>query len=155
MTEEEQDAEQQDAQAQHKRCPMLKHHADFAEVTLAIPPCDENLNAHGKTHRQGGEDEVKQACHHGGTQFDGAEVTQESGIGEGDDGLRKVAQHDGVSDAPDFFVCNGGSNHVTKVAFLPDTKNIFPVFQTISYPQSPKICIFAPVKKEHKKNEKT
>ena len=133
---------------------MLKHHANFAEVALAIPPRDENLYAHGKAHRQGSENEVIETSHHGGTQLDGAEMTQESGIGEGNDGLRKVAQHDGVSDAPDFFVCNGGSNHVTKVAFLPDTKIIFPVFQTISYPQSPKICIFAPAKKGHK-NEKT
>ena len=104
MAEEEQDAEQQDAQAQHKQRPMLKHHADFAEITLTIPPRDENLNAHSKTHRQGGEDEVKQACHHGGTQLDGAKVTQESGVGEGNDGLRQVTQHDGISDAPDFTV---------------------------------------------------
>ena len=111
MAEEEQDAEQKDAQTQHKQRPMLKHHADFAEVTLAIPPCDENLNAHGKTHRQGGEDKVKQACHHGGTQLDGAEMPQESSVGKGDDGLRKVTQHDRISNAPNFTVGYGGFQH--------------------------------------------
>ena len=94
---------------------MLKHHADFAKVALAIPPRDENLYADGKAHRQGGEDEVIQARHHGGTQLDGAEVTQESGVGEGDDGLRQVTQHDGVSDAPDLAVRNGGFNHAAKL----------------------------------------
>ncbi len=74
MAEEEQDAEQQDAQTQHKHCPMLKHHTDFAEVALAITPRDKDLYAHGKTHRQGSEDKVIQARHHGGTQLDGAEV---------------------------------------------------------------------------------
>ena len=112
---------------------MLKHHTDFAEVALAVTPCNENLNANGKAHRQGREDEIIQARHHGGTQLDGAEVTQESGVGEGNDGLRQVAQHDGISDAPDFFVCNCGLNHVTKLAFLPDTKNKFPVFQAFSF----------------------
>ncbi len=88
MAEEEQDAEQQDAQTQHKQGPMLKHHADFAEIALTIPPRDEDLYAHGKAHRQGGKDKVIQSRHHGGAQLDGAKVTQESGIGEGDDGLR-------------------------------------------------------------------
>ena len=83
---------------------MLKHDADFAEVALTITPRDENLNAHGKTHRQGGEDEVKQACHHGGTQLNSAEMPQESSVGKGDNGLCQVTQHDGVSNAPDFFV---------------------------------------------------
>ena len=94
---------------------MLKHHANLAEVALAITSRDEDLYAHGKTHRQGGEDEVIQARHHGGTQLDGAKVTQESGVGEGDDGLRKVAQHDGVSDAPDLAVRYGGFNHAAKI----------------------------------------
>ena len=94
---------------------MLEHHADFAEVALAVTPCDEDLYAHGKTHRQGGEDEVIQARHHGGTQLDGAEVTQECGVGEGDDGLRQITQHDGVSDAPDLAVRNGSFNHATKL----------------------------------------
>ena len=74
MAEEEQDAEQQDAQTQHKHCPMLKHHADFAEVALAVTSRDEDLYAYGKTHRQGGEDKIIQARHHGGAQLDGAEV---------------------------------------------------------------------------------
>ena len=104
VTEEEQDAEQQDAQAQHKRGSVLKHHADALVVALAKTSGDENLYAHGKAHRQGGEDEIIQARHHGATQLVGAEVTQESGVGEGNDGLRQVTQHDGVSDAPDFFV---------------------------------------------------
>ena len=90
---------------------MLKHHADFAEVALTVTPRDEDLYANSKTHRQGGKNEVIQARHHGGTQLDGAEVTQESGVGEGDDGLRQVTQHDGVSDAPDLAVGNGGFNH--------------------------------------------
>ena len=123
MAKEKQDAEQQDAQAQYKQCPMLKHQADFAEVALAKSPRNKDLYAHGKAHRQGGEDEVIQSSHHGGTQLDGAKVTQKSGVSKGDNGLRKVSQHDGVSDAPDFFVCNGGFNHVTKIAFLPDNKN--------------------------------
>lgn len=106
MAEEEQDAEQQDAQTQHKQGSMLKHHADFAEVALAITPCDEDLDAHGKAHRQGGKDKVIQARHHRGTQLVGTKVTQESGIGEGDDGLRQVPQHNGVCDAPDFLIGN-------------------------------------------------
>ncbi len=106
MAEEEQDAEQQDAQTQHKHCPMLKHHADFAEVALAVTSRDEDLYADSKTHRQRGEDEVIQARHHGGTQLDGTKVTQESGIGKGDDGLRQVPQHNGVCDAPDFLIGN-------------------------------------------------
>jgi hypothetical protein len=154
MTEKEQDAEQQDAQAQHKQRPMLKHHADFAEIALAIPPRDENLYANGKAHRQSGEDKVIQARHHGSTQLNGAEVTQESGVGESDDGLRKVAQHDGVSDAPDFFVCNGGSNHVTKVAFLPDTKIIFPVFKQFLI-HNLQNYVFLLLSKRNIKNEKT
>ena len=84
--------------------PMLKHHANALGVALTVTPRDKNLDAHGKAHRQGGKDEVIHACHHGSTQLVGAEVTQEGSIGEGDDGLRKVAQHYGVCDAPDFFV---------------------------------------------------
>ena len=104
MAEKEQDAEQKDAQAQHKQSPMLKHHADFIVVALSETPRNEDLYAHGKAHRQGGEDEIIQARHHGRAQFVGAEVTEESRIGKGNDGLRKVAQHDGISDAPDFAV---------------------------------------------------
>jgi hypothetical protein len=111
MTEEEQNAEQQKPQPQHKQCPMLKHHANLAEVALTIPPRDENLYADSKTHRQGGEDKIIQARHHGGTQFDGAKVTQECGVSKGDDGLRKITQHDGVRDTPDLSVRNGGFNH--------------------------------------------
>ena len=115
MAKEKQNAKQQDAQAQHKQGSMLKHHADFAEVALSVTPRDKDLYAHGKAHRQSGEDEVIQARHHGGTQLDGAEVTQESGVGEGDDGLRQVTQHDGVSDAPDLAIRYGGFNHAAKI----------------------------------------
>ena len=104
MAEEEQDAEQQHAQGQHKMRPMLKHHADALVVALAKTPRDENLDAHGKAHRQGGEDKIIQACHHGSTQFIRAKVTEESRVGEGNNGLRKVTQHDGVCDAPYFAV---------------------------------------------------
>ena len=90
MAEEEQDAEQQKAQTQHKQGPMLKHHANLAEVALTIPPRDENLYADSKTHRQSGEDKIIQARHHGGAQLDGAKVTQECGVSKGDDGLRQV-----------------------------------------------------------------
>ena len=115
MAEEEQDAEQQESQTQHKRCSMLKHHADFAKVALTIAPCDEDLYADGKAHRQGGEDEVIQARHHGSAQLDGAEVTQKSGVGKSDDGLSQIAQHDGVSNTPDFLVCYSGFNHAAKL----------------------------------------
>ena len=111
MAEEEQDAEKQHAQPQDKQGSMLKHNTDFAEVVLAETPRDEYLYAHSKTHRQGGEDEIKQACHHGGTQLDGAKVTQECGVSKGDDGLRKITQHDGVRDTPNLSVRNGGFNH--------------------------------------------
>ena len=104
MAEKEQNTKQQHAQGQHEMRPMLKHHADTLVVALTVTPCNENLNAHGKAHRQGGEDKVIQACHHGSTQLVGAEVTQEGSIGKGDDGLRQVAQHDGVCNAPNFFV---------------------------------------------------
>lgn len=83
---------------------MLKHHSDALIVALAETPRDENLYTHGKAHCQSGEDEIIQARHHRATQLVGAEVTQESGVGESDDGLRQVAQHDGVRDAPDLFV---------------------------------------------------
>ena len=97
---------------------MLKHNADFAEVTLSVTPRDEDLYADGKAHRQSGEDKVIQARHHGGTQLYGAEVTQESGVGEGDDGLCQVTQHNGISDAPDLAVRNGGFNHAAKLGNL-------------------------------------
>ena len=129
VAEEKQDTEQEDTQTQHKQRSMLKHHTDFAEVTLAIPPCNENLDAHGKAHRQRGEDEVIQARHHGGTQFVGAEVTQESGVSKGDDGLRKVAQHDGVSDAPDFPIGNSRFNHGAKILFFDKTPDLVHTFR--------------------------
>ena len=94
---------------------MLKHHANALVVALAKTPCDENLNAYCKTHRQSGEDEIIQACHQGATQLIGTEVTQKGGVGEGDDGLRQVTQHDGVSYAPDFLVGDSGFYHVTKI----------------------------------------
>ena len=94
---------------------MLKHHADFAEVALAETPRNKYLNTNGKAHRQSGEDEVIQACHHGGTQFVGAEVAQKGRVRESDDGLRKVAQHDRVRNAPDFAVGDGGFNHGAKL----------------------------------------
>ena len=115
MAEEEQDTEQQDAQTQHKHCPMLKHHADFAEVALAETPRYEDLDAHGKAHRQGGEDEIIQASHHRRAQFYCSEVTEEGRVGKGDDGLRKVAQHDRICDAPNLAVRNGGFNHAAKI----------------------------------------
>ena len=115
MAEEEQDAEKQHAQPQDEQRPILKHHADFAEVALTVTPRDENLYAHCKAHRQGGKDKVIQARHHGGTQLDGAEMTQKSGVCKGDDGLRQVTQHDGVSNTPDFLVCYSGFNHASKL----------------------------------------
>jgi len=115
MAKEKQDAEQQDTQAQYKQCPMLKHQADFAEVALAKSPRNKDLYAHGKAHRQGGEDEVIQSSHHGGTQLDGAKVTQKSGVSKGDNGLRKVAQHNGVSDAPNLAVGDARCSHAAKL----------------------------------------
>ena len=84
--------------------PMLKHHADALVVAFAVTPRDEDLNAYGKAHRQGGEDEVIQARHHRGAQLVGAEVAQERGVSKRDDGLRQVTQHDRISNAPDFTV---------------------------------------------------
>jgi hypothetical protein len=104
VAEEKQDAEKQNAQTQHKQGPVLEHHADFAEVALAETPRYEDLDSHGKAHRQGSEYEVIQARHHRRAQFYCAKVTEEGRVGEGDDGLRKVAQHDGVRNAPNFFV---------------------------------------------------
>ena len=115
VAEEEQNAKQQDAQTQHKQRSMLEHHSNLIEIALAVTPRDKDLYAHGKAHRQGGKDKIIQASHHGGTQLDGAEVPQESGVGEGDDGLRQVTQHDGVSDAPDLAVRNGSFNHAAKL----------------------------------------
>ena len=96
---------------------MLKHNADAFVVAFAVTSGDEDLYAYGKTHRQSGEDEVIQARHHGATQLVGTEVAKECGIGKSDDGLRKVTQHDGISNAPDFFVRNGGSYHAAKIVF--------------------------------------
>ena len=100
---------------------MLKHHTDTFVVALAETPRNENLYAHGKAHRQSGKDEVIQARHHGATQFVSTEMTQESGISEGDDGLRQVTQHNGVRDAPDFLIRNGGFNHSAKIVIYRDT----------------------------------
>ena len=100
---------------------MLKHHTDALVVALAEASRNENLNAHGKAHRQSREDEVIQACHHGTAQLVGAKVTQESGVSEGDDGLRQVTQHNGVRDAPDFLIRNGGFNHSAKIVIYRDT----------------------------------
>ena len=103
---------------------MLEHHADFLVVALAITPRDEDLDAHGKAHGQGGEDIIVQACHHGGAQLDGAKVTQESSVGKGDDGLRQVTQHNGVSNAPDFAVGDARFNHAAKLGILRDTLRV-------------------------------
>ena len=92
--------------------PMLKHHADALVVTLAVTPRDENLDAHSKAHRQGGEDEVIQARHHGGTQLVGAEVAQKSRVSESDDSLCEIAQHDGIRDAPDLAIRYSGLYHI-------------------------------------------
>ena len=115
MAKEEQDTKQQHAQGQHEMCPMLKHYANALVVALAVTPRDEDLDAHGKAHRQGGEDEIIQASHHGRAQFVGAKVTEEGGVGEGDDGLRKVTQHDGIRNAPDFAVGDARCSHAAKI----------------------------------------
>ena len=104
MAKEEQDAKQQYTQGKYRMRPMLEHHADALIVTLTVTPRNEDLDAHGKAHCQGGEDEVIQTRHHRGTQLVGAKMTKKSGVGEGDDGLRQVTQHDGICDAPDFLV---------------------------------------------------
>ena len=129
MAEEKQDAEQEDTQAQHKQRPMLKHNTDFAEVAFAIPPRDEDLNSYRKAHRQSGEYKIIQARHHGGTQLVGAKVTQESGVSKGDDGLRQVAQHDGVSDAPDFPIGNSQFYHGAKILFFDKTLDFVHTFR--------------------------
>ena len=129
MAEKEQNTKQQHAQGQHEMRPMLKHHADTLVVALTVTPRNEDLYAHGKTHRQGREDEIIQARHHGGTQFVGAEVPQESRICEGDDGLRQVTQHDGVCNAPDFLVGDGGLNHGAKVLFFDKTLDFVHTFR--------------------------
>ena len=126
---------------------MLKHHPDALVVALAVTPRDEDLNAHGKAHRQGGEDEIVQSRHHGSTQLVGAEVTKESGISEGDDGLRKVAQHDGVCDAPNLAVGNGGFNHVTKLGNSSTHQNQFSQFSNIFLSLFPKKTYFCLAKK--------
>lgn len=84
--------------------PMLKHYADALIFALAEASSDKNLNSNGEAHRQSGEHIIVQAGHHGGAQLVGAEVTQESRIGKGDDGLCKIAQHDGIGDAPNLSV---------------------------------------------------
>jgi hypothetical protein len=131
VAEKEQDAEQKDAQTQHKQGPMLKHHTDFIVVALAETPRNEDLDAHGKAHRQGGEDEIIQACHHGGAQFVGAEVTEKGRISKSDNGLRQVSQHDGVCYAPDFLVGDSRFNHVTKLGISFGHQEYFSVFHAL------------------------
>ena len=127
---------------------MLKHHADAFVVALAETSRDEDLYAYGKAHRQGGEDEVIQARHHGATQLVGAKVTQECSVGEGDDGLRQVTKHDGVRDAPDLFVRNGGFNHgqvTNRWQKYTIPRKLLPIF----YPPLERfvfLSIFAPAK---------
>ena len=130
---------------------MLKHHTDFTEVALAEASRDKDLDAHGKAHRQGGEDEIIQARHHGGTQFVGAKMTKKGCISEGDDGLRKVAQHDGICNAPDFLVGNGGFNHGAKLVNSSAPLNQFSQFSQFFFLNIPKKCIFASVKKRTSK----
>ena len=109
---------------------MLKHHPDAFVVSLAVTSGDKDLYTNGKAHCQGGEYEIIQTRHHGGTQLVGTEMAHKSSIGEGDDSLRQVTQHDGVRDAPDFAIGDGSLNHVTKVGIF------LSLFQ--------KKCIFAP-----------
>lgn len=124
--------------------PVLKHYTDAFVIALTITPSDENLDAHGKAHRQGGENEIIQSRHHGSTQLVGAKMTKESGISKGDDGLRKVAQHDGICDAPNLAVGNGGFNHVTKLGNSSKHLNQFSQFFkhfSFSIPEKMYFCL--------------
>ena len=94
---------------------MLEDHADLLEVALAETTRDEDLDADGKAHGQGGEHEIEQSRHHGGTQLVDAEMSQESRVGESDDGLRQVAQHDGRGDAPNLTVGDARWFHGAKL----------------------------------------
>lgn len=104
MTEKEEDAEQQQSQREHEMRSVLKHHADLLIFSFAVTPRDKNLDAYGEAHCQGGKNEVVQSSHHGGTQLVGAEMAEESRVGESDDGLGKVAQHDGIGNTPNLAV---------------------------------------------------
>jgi hypothetical protein len=73
-------------------------------------------------------------------------MPEESGIGEGDDGLRQVTQHDRVRDAPNLAVRNGGLNHVTKLGIYSARQNHFFSFSSICLYLFPKNRIFASAK---------
>ena len=118
IAEEMEDAEKQYAEGQHKQGPMFEDHANFLEVALAETSGDEDLYAHGKTHGERGEHEIEQARHHGGAQLVGAEVSQKSRIGEGDDGLCQITQHDRRGDAPYFTVGDARWFHAAKLAIF-------------------------------------
>jgi len=123
---------------------MLKHHADFIVITLAKTPRNEDLDAHGKAHCQGGEDEIIKTRHHRGTQFVGAKVAEKSCISESDDSLRKVAQHNWICYAPDFLVGDGGFNHGAKVGNSSAHLNQFSQFSHIflsQYPEKMYFCL--------------
>ena len=85
---------------------MLEDDTYLLVVTLAEASGDEDLDAHGESHGEGGEHIIEQPRHHGGTQLVGAEMSQKRRVGEGDDGLRQIAQHDGRGDSPNLTVGN-------------------------------------------------
>ena len=94
---------------------MLENHANLPQIFLSEASGDEDLDTHSETHCQRGEHIVEQACHHRGTQLNGAQMPQKGRIGEGDDGLCQHAQHDGIGDAPDFAVGDRGFQHDAKI----------------------------------------
>jgi hypothetical protein len=69
-------------------------------------------------------------------------MSQKSGVGESDDGLRQVTQHNRVRDAPNLTVRNSGFNHVTKLGISFGRQNHFFSFSNICLSLFPKKVYF-------------
>lgn len=82
---------------------MLEDAADFVVFLSAETSRDDNLYADSQTHRHGGEHEIIHARHHRGAKRYDAEMPQKRSVGERDERLGKVSNHNRNRNTPDFF----------------------------------------------------
>lgn len=109
------DIEQQDAEQEDEQSTMLEHHADLPPIVFSEATGNEDLDANGEAPCQGGEHEIEEPRHHRSAELVGAQVPEESRVGESDDGLRQIAQHDGIGDTPNLTVGNARLDHGAKL----------------------------------------
>lgn len=109
------DIEQQNAEQEDEQSSMLEHHTDLLPIVFSKATGDEDLDANGEAPSQGGEHEIEKSCHHRSAELVGAQVPEESRVGESDDGLRQIAQHDGIGDSPNLTVGDARLDHGAKL----------------------------------------